>query len=62
MENRGAKVKQENAPEILRLGHKLGEGHFGVVYKAEMWQPEQKKWIVVAAKTLKGIYHKTKEH
>ncbi|CAB3363786.1 Hypothetical predicted protein [Cloeon dipterum] len=39
---------------VLRLGHKLGEGHFGVVYKADMWQPEQKTWAVVAVKTLKS--------
>ena len=43
-----------SGPELLKIGHKIGEGHFGVVYKAEMWKPDQKKWIVIAAKILKG--------
>lgn len=51
-----SKVKQVSAPELLRLGHKIGEGHFGIVYKAELWKPEEKRWIVIAAKTLKGMW------
>jgi hypothetical protein len=47
--------KLVSGPELLRIGHKIGEGHFGVVYKAEMWKPDQKEWVVIAAKILKGM-------